>query len=73
MLARPWGFGLDEVKAPTHVWHGTEDVNVPIAVANRVCEQLPDCTAHIVDGKGHAVSMYETDAIMATVAAAAKS
>jgi pimeloyl-ACP methyl ester carboxylesterase len=73
LLARPWGFGLDEVKAPTHVWHGTEDVNVPIATATRVCEQLPDCTSHIVPGKGHAVSMYETDAIMATVAAAAKS
>lgn len=71
MFARPWGFDLEDVVTPTHVWHGTDDVNVPIAIATRICDLLPHCTPHVVPGKGHAVSMYVTDAVMAAVTDAA--
>jgi len=71
MFGKPWGFRLEDIVTPTHLWHGTEDVNVPIAVAKQVCAMLPHCTPHLLDGKGHAVAMYDIDAIMDAVTSAA--
>ena len=53
IAARPWGFGLNEVRVPTLIWHGTEDVASPIAVARRMAIELPACRAHFVEGEGH--------------------
>jgi pimeloyl-ACP methyl ester carboxylesterase len=69
ILARPWGFDLAEVKVHVDLWHGTEDINVPVAIARAVVAQLPDCTARIVEGAGHAVARTCLDEIMATIVA----
>lgn len=64
LFGRPWGFSLAEIRTPVHIWHGTEDVNVPIAVARRVCEEIPGAQAHIIDGGGHALSFEHGAAMM---------
>ncbi len=56
IFARPWGFALSEVPATVHVWHGTEDVNVPFAIAERVCRELPDARPHFIEGGGHVLA-----------------
>jgi pimeloyl-ACP methyl ester carboxylesterase len=71
VFARPWGFGIEDIRCHVELWHGTEDVNVPVAVAREVVRRLPDCTAHIVDGAGHALALEHVDAILATVVDAA--
>lgn len=63
LFGRPWGFALSDIRAPVHVWHGTEDVNVPIAVARRLCEEIPGAQAHMIEGGGHALS-FDHAAVM---------
>lgn len=71
ILARPWGFDLADVKVHVDLWHGTEDVNVPVSIARAVVDRLPNCEARIVEGAGHMVGWTRTDDIMAAVARAA--
>lgn len=58
LFAEPWGFRLDEITVPVHIWHGTEDVNVPIAHAHRYAELIVDSTLHLAEGEGHML-VYE--------------
>jgi pimeloyl-ACP methyl ester carboxylesterase len=71
MVARPWGFTLAEVSGPIEVWHGTEDANVPVAVARRVVEAIPGCRSRIVEGEGHSIGAVLSDHLMATIRRAA--
>lgn len=74
MIARPWGFAISEVTAPVEVWHGTEDRNVPVAVARQVIDALPNCAAaHIFEGQGHAIGAVVRRDVMASVRRAAGS
>jgi pimeloyl-ACP methyl ester carboxylesterase len=68
MLAQPWGFALSEVTAPVEVWHGTEDRNVPLAVARKVINELPTCVAaHLIEGEGHSIGAVVRHDVMASV------
>jgi pimeloyl-ACP methyl ester carboxylesterase len=53
LFARPWDVDLTEIKAPTHVWHGTEDRNVPVAHAHVIAARCSSARLHIVEGGGH--------------------
>jgi len=71
MLARPWGFGLREVPVHVDLWHGAEDVNVPVAIAKAVAAELPDCDARIIEGAGHGVAWTRLEEIMQRIVTAA--
>src|SRR5207302_6015031 len=71
LFARPWGFDLSDIVVPVELWHGSDDVNVPVAVARHVARHLPQCTSHILDGEGHSVGLARRDDVMASVVAAA--
>jgi pimeloyl-ACP methyl ester carboxylesterase len=71
MLARPWRFDLADIRTHVDLWHGTEDVNVPVAIARAVAAKLPDCDARIVDGAGHGVAWTRLDEIMKVIVTAA--
>jgi pimeloyl-ACP methyl ester carboxylesterase len=71
LFARPWDFRIEDVTCHVELWHGVEDVNVPVAVAREVARRLPDCTAHVVEGAGHALALEHVDEILATVLRAA--
>ena len=46
ICAQPWGFDPAAVKPPVYIWHGDEDTNVPVAMAQhlaaRITGQQPD-------------------------------
>jgi pimeloyl-ACP methyl ester carboxylesterase len=48
-----WGFGLDEVGVPTFVWHGEEDLMVPVAHGRWLAAHVPHVTRHLLPGEGH--------------------
>lgn len=53
LFGRHWGVSLDEVTAPVHWWHGTEDNIVPFAHGEAMMERLDTATFHVIDGGGH--------------------
>ena len=48
-----WGFRLDDIGVPVHLWHGELDENVPISVGRYLANALPTCRARFVEDEGH--------------------
>lgn len=54
-----WGFELgqlyigSDVGCPLTLWHGTEDVNCPAAMAKKAKALMPGSTLHTMEGEGH--------------------
>ena len=53
LFVRPWGFALQEITVPVHIWHGARDKLVPCAAAKRLAAALPDCRLEIIADGGH--------------------
>ena len=53
--ARDWGFGLDEIQAPVHLWHGDSDEIVPLHHSRHAAETIPNATLTVFEGVGHLV------------------
>jgi len=71
ILAGPWGFRVEDIRARVELWHGSADVNVPIALAEHVSQRVPNCTLHYLEGVGHAAGHVAAEDVMATVTRAA--
>jgi pimeloyl-ACP methyl ester carboxylesterase len=53
LLARPWGFRLEDIRVPVRLWHGERDPNSPVAMARHVAAMIPDCRATYYPDEGH--------------------
>jgi len=53
LLTRPWGVNLDEIKVPVTIWHGMEDNQAPISMAQYLANKVPSCTARFIQGEAH--------------------
>lgn len=53
IYGREWGFDLQEIVAPVHLWHGEEDRVLPVAMGRRLAALLPNCHAEFLPGEGH--------------------
>jgi pimeloyl-ACP methyl ester carboxylesterase len=51
--ARPWGFALQEVRMPVHVWHGEQDELLPIDQGQIMANALPNARAKFYPNEGH--------------------
>jgi pimeloyl-ACP methyl ester carboxylesterase len=67
LLFRPWGFPLSSVRQRVHVWHGTQDWLVPVALGQVLAAMLPDCQAHWVPGEGHFLVFDHAAAVYAAL------
>jgi pimeloyl-ACP methyl ester carboxylesterase len=52
-FVHPWGFELADVKAPTIMWQGSEDLMVPFAHGQWLAQHLTGVSAHLESGAGH--------------------
>jgi pimeloyl-ACP methyl ester carboxylesterase len=52
-FTKPWGFELDEIRVPTLLWQGAQDLMVPVAHARWLAERIPGVEAHITEEDGH--------------------
>ena len=57
-LATPWGFRLEDIVVPVHVWHGDEDRNVPLAHGRLQAERIPGARLHECPGEGHLLALW---------------
>jgi pimeloyl-ACP methyl ester carboxylesterase len=49
----PWGFSVEEVSVPVHLWHGEDDLVVPLHHAEDLASRLPDASLHRLKNTGH--------------------
>ncbi len=52
-FCQPWGFELDQIRVPTQVWQGSEDLMVPFAHGEWLVEAIPDALPALRQGHGH--------------------
>jgi pimeloyl-ACP methyl ester carboxylesterase len=53
VFSRPWDIPFEAIRAPTFLWQGTKDRNVPVAASFRLGELIPACQVFRLEGAGH--------------------
>jgi pimeloyl-ACP methyl ester carboxylesterase len=53
LLGQPWGFSLEEVSVPVHIWHGEDDFDVPMHHAEDMEARLAHAKLHKLKNTGH--------------------
>lgn len=53
LFSRWWGFDVSEIETPVYLWHGDDDLVVPLHHGERLASLIPDSTLSVVAGKGH--------------------
>ncbi len=66
--ARPWGFGLSDVRCPVTVWQGDSDALVPAQWARSLTADIPGAHLHSVAGEGHFLAYRRWDDVLAPFA-----
>ena len=67
LFTRDWGFRLEDITVPVHVWQGDADVNVPPAHASWQAERIPGAVLHWFPGEGHLMCMDHMEEILRTL------
>jgi pimeloyl-ACP methyl ester carboxylesterase len=49
----PWGFKLQGISGEVYLWHGEQDLNVPVSVGHYVADAIPNCHAFFHKLEGH--------------------
>lgn len=53
LITRPWGFRLEEIKIPVHLWHGTADNLTSVPMAQYMAGKIPNSQITIFPDEGH--------------------
>lgn len=67
LLVRPWGFRLERIAMRIDLWHGTADIDAPVAMGRAVAAGLPDCRARFLEGEGHLLLFKYWEEIIQTL------
>jgi pimeloyl-ACP methyl ester carboxylesterase len=68
--AADWGFPIEAVSSPVHLWHGLADGLTPPAMGRYLHETLPDCRATFLPGQGHYLLFPQWREILTTLVSA---
>ncbi len=61
----PWGFRLEDISMPVHVWAGANDAITPPEQMRRVAERIPQHTFTVWEDVGHAGIAKHLDEVLA--------
>jgi len=53
LMRQPWGFALSTIPLPVHLFHGEQDANVPVALAQQVVAELADPRPVFIQDAAH--------------------
>jgi len=67
LFARDWGFRLEDISVPVHIWQGDVDRNVPPAHARLQAQRIPGAVLHECPGEGHLLVVDHLAEILRTL------
>lgn len=53
LMAGPWDFRPQDIRAAVHLWHGEADANAPLAMGHYMAAAIPNSHASFYPGEGH--------------------
>lgn len=68
LVWKTWGFELGEVSAPVRIWHGADDVTVPLAQSEWIADRLRDATLEVVPAEGHFLLLNRAPKLLTALA-----
>ena len=68
LLARPWGFRLEDIAMEIHLWQGEADTMVPPSMGRYQAQAIPNCRARFYPGEGHLLIFDHLDEILGVLA-----
>jgi pimeloyl-ACP methyl ester carboxylesterase len=71
IFSRPWRVDLAEIRAPTRLWIGNRDSNVPLAAVRALAQRIPRCVMTELPNAGHLWVSVHHDDVLAWIAAKA--
>ena len=72
ITTRPWGFRVDEIRVPVHLWHAELDRLVPVRSARYVVRTIPSCSARFLPDEGHMLTVRHAEEILRTLVEASR-
>ncbi|MCH8919252.1 MAG: alpha/beta fold hydrolase [Chloroflexi bacterium] len=63
LLARPWGFRLEDIKMEVHIWHGEADTIVSPSMGRHLASAIPNSRARFYPGEGHTLALDRMEEI----------
>jgi pimeloyl-ACP methyl ester carboxylesterase len=69
LFARDWGFRLEDITVPVHIWQGDVDRNVPPAHARLLADRIPGAVLHEIPGEGHLLFVDHMPDILGNIVA----
>jgi pimeloyl-ACP methyl ester carboxylesterase len=72
LFSRPWQIPFEAIRAPSILWQGTADRNVPQSAAFRLGTLIPGCEVHKVERAGHYWIFDNVREVLGRVAEAAR-
>jgi pimeloyl-ACP methyl ester carboxylesterase len=63
LVAKPWGFPLQDIRVPTTIWHGTADNSTPIGIGRALAQTIPNATLRLLHNEGHLIFLSHWQAI----------
>lgn len=62
-----WDFDPAEIRVPVHLWHGDADSYVPVAMARRIAQRIPEAELTVYPDEGHMCPVRHWDEIRDTL------
>ncbi len=56
LYSRPWGFDLEQIRMPVHIWHGEKDRMAPVAMGRLLAQRIPHSRSRFLPEAGHLVT-----------------
>jgi pimeloyl-ACP methyl ester carboxylesterase len=67
VLARPWGFRLEDITIPVWLWHGEEDTILELPIGHYLKRALPQCQAAFYPREGHFLLLTHWEELLRTL------
>lgn len=64
LMASPWGFRPEAIAVPVQIWHGDQDENVSLAMAQYLARVIPASNLTVCPGAGHLLALAHWEEIL---------